>query len=158
MLEILPDRVPWYVVGPLIGLLVAGLYAVANRPLGVSGAYLEVIGMFRDRPRPDAWRVWYFGGIILGGAVAAFLQGRLALGLGYGTLGALLPLPLLAVVLFAGGTLMGYGARWAGGCTSGHGLCGNARLSPASFVATLTFMASAVVVTFVLHLVTGGAL
>jgi uncharacterized membrane protein YedE/YeeE len=51
------------------------------------------------------------------------------------------------VVLVAAGMMIGYGARRAGGCTSGHGMCGAALASPASLVATMTFMATAVAVT-----------
>jgi uncharacterized membrane protein YedE/YeeE len=53
---------------------------------------------------------------------------------------------------------MGYGARWAGGCTSGHGLSGSSIVSPASLAAAATFMATAVVLTALLHVVSGGAL
>jgi uncharacterized protein len=67
-----------------------------------------------------------------------------------------------AVVLFpllaAGGLALGYGARWAEGCTSGHGLSGCAAVSPDSLSATAIFFAVAVAVTFAAHAVTGGAL
>jgi uncharacterized membrane protein YedE/YeeE len=141
MLDILPDRLPWYVVGPLMGLLVVGLYAVANKPLGATGAYAQVVNLIRRRPNTEGWRVWYFVGLIAGGAIAALLSGAPRAGLQYGALGQLVPLPLLVPFLFAAGVLMGYGARWAGGCTSGHGLCGMSVLSPGSLAATGTFMA-----------------
>ena len=70
----------------------------------------------------------------------------------------MVPLPALIPILFAAGVLMGYGARWAGGCTSGHGVCGTSVLSPGSIAATATFMATAIAVTFILHILTGGAL
>ena len=60
-------------------------------------------------------------------------------------------------VLLAAGVLMGYGARWAGGCTSGHGMTGVISLSPASLAATATFFATAVAVTALVHRLTGGA-
>jgi uncharacterized membrane protein YedE/YeeE len=60
------------------------------------------------------------------------------------------------VILFAAGTLIGYGARWAAGCTSGHGMCGTALGSPASFVATITFMGSAIVTAHLLSFLVGG--
>ena len=62
--------------------------------------------------------------------------------------------PLLLLV----GVLVGYGARWAGGCTSGHGLSGCAAGSPESLAATATFFSVAVVVTLGLHALTAGAL
>lgn len=158
MPELLPDRLPWYVAGPALGLLVVGLYAIANRPIGSLGAYIQTVALARGRPVAEVWRVWFFGGVLAGGALAGLLRGDLSFGLGYGLLGAELPLPLLTLVLVAGGTLMGYGARWAGGCTTGHGLCGMSVLSPGSLVATGVFFATAIGVTWLLHLATGGAL
>ncbi len=158
MEPLLPERLPWFVAGPLIGLLIVAMYALINKPLGVSGACAEVITFVRRRPRAMMWRVWYVVGLLAGGALATWLRGDLAVRLDYGTLGRVVPLPALIPVLFAAGLLMGYGARWAGGCTSGHGLCGTAVLSPGSIAATATFMATAVAVTFILHVVTGGAL
>jgi uncharacterized membrane protein YedE/YeeE len=64
----------------------------------------------------------------------------------------------LVVTLFVGGVLIGFGARWAGACTSGHGLTGCATRSRGSLVAVVTFMVTAVAVTFLLHLLTGGEL
>lgn len=154
---VLPAQLPWFVVGPLIGLLVAGFYALANRPIGVSGAYVQVMGSLRGR-RVERWRIWYFAGIFAGGLFAALLRGGPALTLEYGALGASVPLALLVPLLFVAGLIMGYGAGLAGGCTSGHGLCGIAVLSPASLAATASFMATAVIVTGTLHFVSGGRL
>lgn len=149
---------PWFVVGPLLGLIVVVLYALANKPLGASGAYFQVISLLRRRADVEMWRVWYFVGLVLGALVAAALRGGPSLGFGYGALGRVLPLPALAALLLGAGILMGYGARWAGGCTSGHGLCGTSTLSPASFAVAGTFFVAAVSVTFVLQVLTGGAL
>ncbi|CAA9573793.1 MAG: hypothetical protein AVDCRST_MAG19-3095 [uncultured Thermomicrobiales bacterium] len=158
MVDLLPERLPWFVAGPALGLLVVGLYAVANRPIGSLGAYIQTLGMVRGGRVNEPWRVWFFGGVVAGGGLAALLRGDVAFGLGYGALGEALPLPLLVAVLLAGGALMGYGARWAGGGTTGHGLCGVSVLSPGSVAATGTFMVTAVVVTAVLRIVSGGAL
>jgi hypothetical protein len=73
-------------------------------------------------------------------------------------LGAALPLVLLVPVLFTGGVLIGYGVRWAGGCTSGHGLAGSSAFSVSSFAATATFMATAIAVSFLLNWALGGVL
>lgn len=158
MVQLLPDRLPWFIAGPLIGLLVVALYALANRPLGVSGSYLAFVGLLRGRPDENRWRAWYFVGLIAGGLLVALLRGDFALSLDYGRLGQVVPLGALIPILFVAGILMGYGARWAGGCTSGHGICGTAVRSPGSFAATITFMATAVALTYLLHLVTGGLL
>ncbi|NIR36704.1 MAG: hypothetical protein GWN79_08625, partial [Actinobacteria bacterium] len=67
MFDLLPDRVPWYVVGPGLGLLIILLYSVANQPLGASGAYGQTLGLARRRADVTVWRVWYFVGMFLGG-------------------------------------------------------------------------------------------
>jgi uncharacterized protein len=156
-MDLLPDRAAWYVVGPLIGLLVAGMFAIANKPLGASGAYVQTIAALRKRAS-EPWRAWYFVGILVGAVIATALQGRLQLRTGYELMLNVWSFPATVVVLAIGGVVMGYGARMAGGCTSGHGLCGTSARSAASFIATATFMSVAIVVTFVLHWLTGGRL
>lgn len=154
----LPDRLPWFIAGPVVGLLIVGLFAIANRPLGVSGSYVQVASFLRRRPGTEVWRVWYFVGLAAGALLVAVLRGGPSFSLEYGALGRLLPLPVLVPVLVAAGALMGYGARWAGGCTSGHGMCGTALLDRGSIVATATFMATAIALSFGLRALTGGAL
>lgn len=158
MVALLPDRLPWFVAGPAIGLLIVALYAVGNRPLGVSGAYLQVTSLVRGHMIREPWRLWFLAGVLAGALLATFLRGAPPIGTGYGVLGQLLSPIVLVPALFLGGLLMGFGARWAGGCTSGHGLSGSAILSPASLAAAATFMATAVAVTALLHALTGGAL
>jgi uncharacterized membrane protein YedE/YeeE len=158
MINLLPDRIPWYIVGPSMGLCVAALYALANRRLGVSGSYLQVFAFLRGHPSAEMWRVWFFVGLGAGALVAATLRGGPALTLTYGALGLLLPLGVLISLLFVAGVLIGYGSRWAGGCTSGHGIGGTSALAPDSIVATLVFCLSALLVTFLLHLASGGVL
>jgi uncharacterized membrane protein YedE/YeeE len=158
MPHILPERIPWFVAGPLIGLLVVAMYALANVPLGISGAYVEVATFLRRRPSALRWRVWYFVGLVAGAALAAALRGGLAFDPGYAALGRAVPPAALPPLLLTAGALMGYGARWAGGCTSGHGLCGTSVRSPGSFIATVTFMGTAIGVTEILHILSGGTL
>jgi uncharacterized membrane protein YedE/YeeE len=86
------------------------------------------------------------------------LRGGAMGGTDYGALGRFLPIGAIVPVLFFGGALIGFGTRWAEGCTSGHGLAGIPSRSPASFAAAATFFATAVGVTFLVQLVTGGAL
>jgi len=157
MIDVLPIPLPWYVVGPLMGLTVAGLYMITNNHLGVSGAYVQMVDHARGRPI-EPWRLWFLGGTFAGAALVALLGGYPQAGLGYGALGEYLSLPALILTLFSGGMLIGVGSRWAGACTSGHGLTGCATRSPGSMVAVATFMVSAVAFTFLLHLLTGGAL
>ncbi len=157
MLDVLPIPLPWYVVGPLLGLTVAGFYAVTNKHLGISGAYVQVVDYARGR-QIEAWRLWLLGGTFTGAALVASLGGHPQTGLGYGALGEYLSLPALIAVLFVGGVLIGFGARWAGACTSGHGLTGCATRSRGSMVAVCTFVVTAVAVTLLIHALTGGEL
>ena len=152
---LLPHHLPWFVVGPLIGLVPVGLYAIANRPLGASGAYLQAMQAVRGRAT-EVWRAWFFIGLIIGVLTAAVAQGGPVIHLGYHFIAGWVS-PVAAVpILFASGLVMGYGARWAGGCTSGHGLCGTSARGLGSLLATATFFLTAIVVTLSLHLLTGG--
>ena len=158
MSGLLADRVAWYVIGPLMGLLVVLVYALLNKRLGVSGSYTQIRMLLLGRSIAEPWRVWFFVGIAGGAALTAVLRGGSPVSLEYGALGRILPLGAIIPVLFGAGALIGFGTRWAEGCTSGHGLAGVPSRSPASFVAAMTFFATAVAVTFVVHIVTGGVL
>jgi uncharacterized protein len=157
-MELMPERIAWYIAGPLVGLLLVALYATISRPIGVSGSFHSLTAIARGLPNVEMWRVWFFGGLIVGSLMFSFLRGGPSFNVGYGSLGQLLPIGVLIPILFVAGILIGFGARWAGGCTSGHGISGTAVLSPGSIAATMTFMATAVAITFALNLVTGGAL
>lgn len=160
MIVVLPERVPWYVVGPLIGLTIVLLYALANERLGAVGTYAHVAALVRGERGAalDRWRAWFFVRIFAGALLVALLRGGPTPTDGFGALGRALPGAALTVLLLGGGALMGYGARWAGGCTSGHGMSGIASRSPASLAATMSFFGTAVAVSFALHALTGGAL
>jgi len=149
---------PWFIAGPAIGLLVVLLYALVNRRLGVSGAYRQVRFLVLGQPITETWRVWFFGGLIAGSLLAAILRGGPVFTLGYGNLAAVLPLALLAPTLLTAGVLIGFGSRWAEGCTSGHGLTGVASRSRGSLVSAMTFWLTALAVTLSLHALTGGVL
>jgi uncharacterized protein len=157
-MNILPDRLPWYIAGPALGLLVVGLFAVANQPLGASGAYVQTIKAVKGDTDTVRWRVWYFGGIFVGGLVAALLGAGVNIRTGYEAMTSIWSTPVVGAVVFVGAIVMGYGARMAGGCTSGHGICGTAQRSPASWATTATFMATAIATTAVLRIITGGDL
>ena len=156
MLDVLPDQLPWWVAGPAIGLCVVAMYGLLNVKLGVSGGWLQLIFLAERRAVTEGWRIWFNGGLVLG-AVAAAVLGSAPSAQGYGDLGRALSPGALAPVLALTGLAMGYGARWAGGCTSGHGISGCSAGSPQSLVATATFFAVAVVTALGLHAVTGGA-
>lgn len=157
-MEILPERIAWFIAGPIIGLLVVALYAIANKHLGVTTSYLQVMTFVRSPRTAEMWRVWFFAGLVGGSLIAAFLKGGPSPNLTYGALGNLLPVAAIVPVLFVGGMLMGFGARWGGGCTSGHGISGAAILSRGALVGIVTIMATAIGLTLIVHLITGGAL
>jgi uncharacterized membrane protein YedE/YeeE len=155
MVHVLAVPLPWYIVGPMMGLSVVGLYALANLHLGVTGAYVQIVDYVRHRPL-ERWRIWFLAGLLVGAGCVAILSRSPQVGLGYGALGRALPLGALVPFLFGGGVLIGYGARWAGACTSGHAVSGCSTRSPGSFLAAMTFFITAVVVTLAIHALSGG--
>jgi len=127
--------------GALIGLAAVALMATIGRVAGVSGIALNAI-LPAEGGGGRGWRIAFLAGLPLGAALVT------ALGLKDWS-GVILPssIALLAVA----GALVGAGTTLAGGCTSGHGICGLARLSPSSLAATLVFMATAVATVFVIR-------
>ena len=157
-MEILPDRLAWFIAGPSIGVCTVLLYAVANKHLGVTTSYYQMMTFVRSPKMAEMWRGWFFGGLVAGALLAAFLRGGPSANLDYGALGIFLPLGIIIPVLFVGGVFMGFGARWGGGCTSGHGIGGAAILSRGAMVGIATIMGTAIALTLIMHLITGGSL
>jgi len=118
--------------GALIGLAASMLMILTGRLAGVSGV---LGGLLTPRPGDRAWRVAFIAGLI-----AAPLLAALA--------GAPLPAPRMTsnmALIALAGLLVGFGTRIGNGCTSGHGVCGFARLSTRSITATLIFMITAII-------------
>jgi uncharacterized membrane protein YedE/YeeE len=155
--EVFSARAPWYLAGPAIGLVIVVLFWLTNKPLGALGGYIEFEEWaVRGRGRPG-WRAYFLFGVSLGAVVSATVAAGWRPTLDYGTFDRIFStLPLKAVVLALGEVLMGFGGRMAGGCTSGHGLCGTSLGSPASLVSTATFMTTAITVAFALAWTFGG--
>lgn len=152
MESLLSHRPAWYVIGPLIGLIVVGLMATINHRIGALGGYSSVVERVTARPPGIDWRTAFLGGVFVGALLFVLLGGDGAVGDGYGWLTrALSSDVLVAVILFGAGILIGFGAKTAGGCTSGNGLGGCSTGSPASFAATATFMGTAVAVSFAIE-------
>lgn len=152
----LPDQLPWWVAGPGVGLCVVAMYGLLNRKLGVSGGWLQLLLVAQRRPVTEPWRLLFNGGLVVG-AIGAALLGTGRTAPHYGALGAWLPGWVLVLVLLVAGLAIGYGARWARGCTSGHGISGCSAASPESLAATATFFGVAVAVTLLVHALSGGA-
>jgi len=129
--------------GALIGLAAALLMLLAGRVAGISGI---LSGCLARGNGDRAWRLAFLGGLILAPLTGAVV--------GYGL--AAPQMPASYGVTVAAGLLVGFGTRLGGGCTSGHGVCGIARLSPRSITATAVFMTTAIlVVTFTRHVLGG---
>lgn len=158
MFDILPAQLPWWLAGPALGLTVVGMFVAMNQPLGASGAFVQTARFARGiRTDVAIWRVWYFAGLIVGGALVTRVlrTGDAGFRSGYSALRSDFPLWGVAPFVFGGAVLLGYGAAVAGGCTSGHGICGTAQRSPASFTVTATFMATAIATTAIINLIGG---
>ncbi len=129
--------------GVLIGLGAVVLMLANGRIAGIAG----IVGGLAESPARDiAWRLAFIVGLVAAPFVFAALTGTLP------TVVVDAPLWLVAVA----GLLVGFGTRLGSGCTSGHGVCGLARLSPRSLVATLTFMGVAVAAVFAVRHAIGG--
>jgi uncharacterized membrane protein YedE/YeeE len=155
---------PWWVAGPAIGLVVSLLAWVTGKGLGVSTGYGSACALtsrlpfFRAREFQERWRLWFIAGLPLGGVLAAVLAGTFGPTLAYGQLDALTggSLAARAGLLAGGGLLIGAGARWAGGCPSGHSIVGIAQGAVSSLAATVGFMVGGVIVFNLLYALVGG--
>jgi len=149
-----------YLVGTLIGVLTMLTFYFSGKPLGASTAYARLAGMvgrlfaprhtlalpYFQRKKPEVeWGVMLLLGVAVGGFLAAWQGGELtgewlppmwAARFGEGALVSRL------VAAVAGGIFMAFGARLAGGCTSGHGISGTLQLSVGSWIAVVCFFAS----------------
>jgi hypothetical protein len=129
--------------GLLIGLATAILILCNGRIAGISGI---VGGLMQRSPGDDvSWR-------------GVFLVGLVAAPFAYSILRTLpaVRIDAMGPELVVAGLLVGFGTRLAGGCTSGHGVCGISRLAPRSIFAMLTFMTTGALTVFFIHHVFGG--
>jgi uncharacterized membrane protein YedE/YeeE len=150
-------RGSWYVIGPLIGLTVVAMLWVTNRPLGALGGYIDLHDWLRRPSAKIGWRFFFLVGVVVGGLIHGLVAGGLHPTLAYGGFAGSFGSPLVEATLLAGaGLLMGFGARAAAGCTSGHGITGTALGSPSSYVATMTFMGTAVLAAHIFFWAEGG--
>jgi uncharacterized membrane protein YedE/YeeE len=128
--------------GSLIGVAAIALMALHGRVAGMTGILAGVI-----MPRGDwDWRLAFLVGAVAAPVIILLLTGT--------ALPLQAELPSWAIVV--GGLLVGIGVTFGGGCTSGHGICGMARLSVRSIVATLTFMVATFATVFVIRHILGG--
>jgi uncharacterized membrane protein YedE/YeeE len=170
LVEYLRKPWPWYIAGPLIGLTVPALLLMGNKTFGVSASLRHIcaawfpgkIPFFQYDWRKESWNLFFAGGILLGGFVAGWLlknpdpiiiNPKLVnelQGDGIRDFQGLMPGDLFnwpsllsvrgLVIMVGGGLLVGFGTRYAGGCTSGHSIMGLSNLQWPSLVATICFM------------------
>lgn len=179
-IELIRQPWPWYVAGPLIGLTVPALLLLGNHSFGISSSLRHIcaacvpahVPFFQYDWKQESWNLFFVAGILLGGFLATrFLENPSAFQLSLATMtdlkalgirdfSGLMPADLFAVtnlftvkglVFFVlGGFLVGFGTRWAGGCTSGHAIMGLSNLQWPSLVATGCFMIGGFVMTHLL--------
>lgn len=161
-----------YAAGIGIGILSWLTFVLSDKPIGCSTAFARTSGMierlFRGRKVLDKpyyrefapvvdWEWMLVAGAVLGSYVSARLSGNFRLdwvpSLWEATFG---PRPgTRLAVAFLGGILMGIGSRWAGGCTSGHGISGTLQLAASSWLAALCFFAGGIAAAFLIFRVLG---
>lgn len=175
MLEILSQPWSWYVAGPLIGLTVPTLLIIGNKSFGISSSLRHVcaacvpsdIPFFQYDWKKEVWNLFFVLGILIGGMIATFglpneapmivhenLKQELA-GFGITNYDNIVPSELFNwsslltlkgfFMIVIGGFLIGFGSRYAGGCTSGHAIMGIANLQWPSVVAACCFMVGGII-------------
>lgn len=182
MPEAISQPWPWYVAGPLIGLVVPILLLVGGKVFGVSSNLRHICAatlpggldfLKYDWKRVGAWNLTFVAGTLIGGFLAVLFVPVAGVEIGVSAAtkadlrelgitdftglvpsqfiswGGLASLPGLVMIL-GGGFLVGFGARYAGGCTSGHAISGLADLQSASLVAVIGFFVGGLIIT---HLV-----
>jgi len=185
MIESLSQPWPWYVAGPLTGLMIPLLLLIDNRPFGISTSYQHICAALvpgrssyfaYDWKKTGKWNLGLALGTLLGGFVAGSLLTNpdpIAISeatrtdlaaLGLTDFSGLVPAEVFAwsgfssltglVMMIGGGFLIGFGARYAGGCTSGHAIFGLSDLQFPSLIAVLGFFAGGLISThFLLPLI-----
>ncbi|MBT1697271.1 YeeE/YedE family protein [Fulvivirgaceae bacterium PWU4] len=167
---------PWYVAGVVIGLTVPTLLLLGNKKLGISSTLRQIcaacypakIPFFHYDWKKDSWNLFFAAGILLGGFLGGYVFANpepvavtaetknLFLSWGLDDVEGLLPQELFNwenlitakgfLLMVVGGFLVGFGTRYAGGCTSGHGILGLSALQWPSLVATACFFIGGIIV------------
>ncbi|MGN6354459.1 MAG: YeeE/YedE family protein [Parafilimonas sp.] len=171
MIEALKQPWPWYVSGVIIGLMVPVLLIAGNKSFGISANLRHIcaacfpakIPFFQYKWKKEIWNLFFAAGIVGGGFIAAhFLTDTNPVQVSPALMAelnnynihdtsSLLPAELFSwpalfsvrgfMLLIVGGFFVGFGTRYAGGCTSGHSIMGLSNLQWPSLVATISFMA-----------------
>jgi uncharacterized membrane protein YedE/YeeE len=147
------DNLNWLVYGILIGLFVPATLLIGNKQFGISSSMQNICSVIFPKTKSiftgydfknHDWKLYFVIGIAIGGFFAANIFSELPvtyLPEHYYTFEGLL-------TLFAGGLLVGFGTRYAGGCTSGHSITGLSFLKLSSLIATISFFIGGLIYTF----------
>ncbi|MCA0428744.1 MAG: YeeE/YedE family protein [Bacteroidetes bacterium] len=177
MIELLKEPWPWYVSGPIIGISVPVLLLIGNKMLGISSSLRHVcsavapfnIQFLKYNWKAEIWNLFFVGGILIGGFIGGVLLNNgepVAISestvkdikaMGIQSFEGLVPSDLFSwknilslkgfLVMVVGGFLIGFGSRYAGGCTSGHAIMGLSSLQLASLVAVIFFFIGGLLMT-----------
>lgn len=170
MIEYIQNPWPWYVAGPLIGLTVPALLILGNKTFGVSSSLRHIcascfpagLSFFKYDWKKEVWNLVFVFGIFVGAAMATLFLANLEpitvhpelaeelAGYGITNYEGLVPVDIMNwesllslkgfILIVLGGFLVGFGTRYAGGCTSGHAIMGLSNLQWPSLIATIAFM------------------
>ncbi len=178
MSDILTNPWPWYVAGPIIGLMIPALLLLGNKPFGISSSLKHIcaacfpgnIPFFQYNWRNESWNIVLALGILAGGLVGGLIFSNPdsvaisaetvadlnALNVTHGpglhpmdifNFSSLLTLKGFLLII-VGGFLVGFGTRYANGCTSGHTIMGISNLQMASVIASVCFFAGGLIMTW----------
>lgn len=184
IIEIIRQPWPWYIAGPLIGLIVPLLLIIGNKSFGISSSMRHAcaicvpfnIQFFKYDWKKEIWNLFFVFGIFIGGFITiTFLDNPQPINInptlakelssyGISNYNSLIPLELFNweelvtirgfIIMIIGGFLIGFGSRYAGGCTSGHAIMGISNLQLPSLIATCCFMIGGIVMSnFILPII-----
>lgn len=166
------DSWPWYIGGPAIGLVALFVLIIERKLLGVSVTFEQACelaipkGKLRLNLLKNSWQIWFVIGMMLGGTILVITDlttesltisdatKMTLLSQGLTDFSGYVPAELYTfsvpqmVILGVGGLLIGFGTRYAGGCTAGHSIMGVSQLAPSSLIATIGFFVGGLISTY----------
>ena len=154
---------PWYIAGPLIGLIVPLLLLLREKQLGISSSYrflgsffLKRFDYFNYNRKSDSWQIVFAIGLVLSGVFFKFFNSNPIVqepeeGYYYQLIHSSIYSLEYGVQFFVGGILVGFGARYANGCTAGHCIMGVSQFATSSIVATVAFFVGGLIVSLFIN-------